>query len=147
MCLTCGDGGRSKSQPRRGGSLRGVGSDYLTCGCPVEAGLLELWVSKVAAQEPTIPNRGAVGSGGLAKGDFAFNPITLRIIGAAITEASGLTTQTMFAPKVARLKTTINWAVSELNELHTFDGTGKDKERNRKVITAFLDIIKGIDEA
>jgi hypothetical protein len=102
-------------------------------------------MSKIAAQEPRIPSRGAIGSAGYVKGDFAFNPATLGIVSAAITEASGLTPHTMFTPKISHLKTTIRWALNELNDLRTFEGTGKEKERDCKVVAAFLNVLGGIE--
>jgi hypothetical protein len=46
--------------------------------------------------------------------DFFFNPVSLRVVGAAIREASGLTPQTMFQPERERLETTIMWALERL---------------------------------
>jgi hypothetical protein len=115
-CITCSEGSRAKSKSTKGSALRGFGPGYLHCECPVETGLIELWISKISAQNPDIPKRGDDNDDGkeFTKADFAFNPVTLRIVSSAIEEASGLTTQTMFAPKLERLKTTVRWAFEEL---------------------------------
>jgi hypothetical protein len=100
----------------KGSALRGFGPGYLDCKCPIETALVELWISKISTQNPDVPKRGDESNNGkeFAKADFAFNPVTLRIVASAIEEASGLTTQTMFAPKLQRLKTTVRWAFKEL---------------------------------
>jgi hypothetical protein len=119
--------------------LRGVGQYYLDCKCPIETALLELWISKISANYPDMPNRTDSGAGKKFKpGEFALNPVTLSIIGAAIHDASGLTTETMFAPKVQRIKTTIEWAIEELG---SFDAFEEIPAEDKKVISAFTRVI------
>lgn len=66
----------------------GVGPDYLHCECLVESGLVELWISKISAQNPDVPKRGDGDGKEFTKADFAFNPVTLCIFSSAIEEAS-----------------------------------------------------------
>jgi hypothetical protein len=66
---------------------------------------------KVTACDPQVPARD---NPDIPPSDFALNPVSLCLIGAAIKAASGLTTEDLFASRRNRLETTILWAMDEM---------------------------------
>jgi hypothetical protein len=66
---------------------------------------------KVTADDPQVPARD---DANIPPSDFALNPVSLRLIGAAIKAASGLRTVDLFDSHRDRLETTILWAMNEL---------------------------------
>jgi hypothetical protein len=66
---------------------------------------------KATAGDPQVP---AHDDANIPPSDFALNPVSLRLIGAAIKAASGLTTEDLFDSRRDRLETTVRWALDEM---------------------------------
>lgn len=127
-CLTCHSGGRGKSAPKKGGSLRGdpnQSNNFLDCGCPENAALLELWLAKATAGLSGVPERPPAGSKStegsadlkVTKADFAMNPVLLEIIAAAIELLTGLQVDDLFTRPQVRLENTVRYALEELAQM------------------------------
>jgi hypothetical protein len=136
-CLSCYKGGNGASARKRGDALKGEpGPLFLSCQCPIDTSLTELWMVKVTGDNPHVPKFDDEDLA-TAPADFSFNPVNLRIVQGAITASSGLTTQTMFQTKTNRLITTIQWALNEL-------GTGYTDHVDKDAIGRFADGFAGI---
>ncbi|KAF8326284.1 hypothetical protein F5887DRAFT_925386 [Amanita rubescens] len=109
-CLSCKDGPRGKKKGKKDDP------EYLTgCGCPVRTAALELWLTKVNAQNPAIPMREA--EDGKIKRENAFNPTTLEFIEGGILAASGHTVDSLLQSEIGRLEHTANWAMDRMANL------------------------------
>jgi len=92
--------------------LRGTGPGFLNkCGCPVDMATTEFWMYKVTADDSKVPRRD---SEDIQSSDFALNPVSLRLIGAAIEAASGLTFEKLLTSRRKRLEATMCWALKEM---------------------------------
>jgi hypothetical protein len=124
-CLSCDSGARGKSMSTKGQALRGDGAGFLNkCRCPIDTAATEFWMYKVTAGDPRVPERD---DQDITPSDFALNPVSLRLIGAAIEAASGLTTERLFDVRRDRLENTIHWAMKEI-----YKGS-LDKEQKHKI--------------
>jgi hypothetical protein len=112
---------------------------WIPLGCVVKCKDL-----KISAQNLDVLKHGDENSNRkeFTKADFAFNPVTLCIVGSAIKEASGLTTQTIFAPKLQHLKTTLRWAFGELKEMALQDSDACDLEMAAGAFEAAVDAME-----
>ena len=150
-CLTCHNGGRGQSAPKKAESLRGhpdKNQNFLDCRCPVETALLELWMAKVTARRGDIPERpveketttkkastsalktsssktssskASSSKDGLTNADFATNPALLRVFQSAINEVSGLTLEELFVPPEQRWIIAIRHLIGRLRTIEDFD--------------------------
>ena len=66
---------------------------------------------KVTAGDPNIPKRD---DSAFSSTDFALNPVSLRLISAAIKAACSLTTEKLFVSRRDRLEATISWAMKQM---------------------------------
>jgi len=122
-CISCEFGGRGKSASTKGAALRAKGPGFLSkCECPIDTALTEFWMVKVTGNNPAVPKR----DGPHPLSDFALNPVSLRMIGEAIYEASGLNTDSMFQPAHLRRTHTIQWCFDQMIQDED-DGTRKRK--------------------
>jgi hypothetical protein len=94
------------------------GPEFLDCGCPVDTALLELWMTKVTAQNDSVPRRT---DKGMTPARMAFTPDNLRMVEGAIMAASGLTVSQLLQPEEKRLILTIGWAMEQLGKVYADD--------------------------
>jgi hypothetical protein len=103
--------------------------------------MTEFWMYKVTADDPQVPARD---DHSIPPSDFALNPVSLRLIGAAIKAASGLSTEDLFDSRRDRLETTILWAMNEMiSDSFTEEQSNKVKimkGRFVKTMTALRDL-------
>jgi hypothetical protein len=122
----------------KGQSLRGDGHGFLNkCRCPIDTALTEFWMYKITSGNPDVPQRTEEA---FSTSDFALNPVSLRVVRAAIEAASGLNPDTMFQSTHDRLKTTILWALDNLIE--DYD-PGVQSAKIKKVKSYFEKVMEG----
>jgi hypothetical protein len=94
------------------------GADFLDCGCPIDTALLELWMTKVTAQDDSIPR---CTDEGMTPAQMAFTPDNLCMVEGAITAVSGLTVSQLLQPEEKWLILTIGWAMEQLGKVYADD--------------------------
>jgi hypothetical protein len=91
------------------------GPDFLSCGCSVDSAILELWMTKVTANDINVPKRT---DEGMTPARMAFSPDNLQMVESAILAASGLTPAQLLQTEEKRLDFTIRWAMGRLGQLY-----------------------------
>jgi hypothetical protein len=102
---------------------------------------------KITAEDPEVPPRPEPKKDKDAEfplSDFMLNPVALRFIGAAIKEASGLTTENaMFADQAKRVEYTLMWALEQLSSLEEQEHPGRGLWA--KLWRSALKVVKEVD--
>ncbi|KAJ7259043.1 hypothetical protein C8J57DRAFT_1720645 [Mycena rebaudengoi] len=111
-CYSCSVAGpRGQAMDRRPAPTSG---EYLrTCKCPLRGAALELWLTKITAKDPSIPQLTHDGM----RSDLYLNPNVLKFIAGGIAAASGHKVETLLQPEVSRLKHTVFWALKRLHQI------------------------------
>ncbi|KAJ7645105.1 hypothetical protein DFH06DRAFT_1301127 [Mycena polygramma] len=88
---------------------------YLSqCKCPLRGAALELWMIKMTANDPRVPQRGGEDADAVKNRRLALNSDVLKLIAGAIQTASGHEIETLLQPAANRLEYTAHWALKEL---------------------------------
>jgi hypothetical protein len=103
---------------------------------------MEFWMFKVTADDPNVPKRD---DPEISSTDFALNPVSLRLIGAAIKAASGLTPENLFVSRRDRLEATVSWAMNQMVD-EVSDEQGKKVKRLIKSFEKTMKEVEQLDE-
>ena len=140
-CLSCEGGGRGQSMSTKGQALHGDGPEFLNkCRCPIDTVATEFWMYKATANDPQVPLRN---DPNIPASDFALNPVSLRLIGAAIRAAAGLETEDLFTLRRTRLETTARWALNEMVEECVED---EQKVKVRRMVDRFEQVMDDVHQ-
>ena len=97
---------------------------------------------KVTAGDPNIPKRD---DPAISSTDFALNPVSLRLIRAAIEAACGLTTEQLFLARRDRLEATISWAMNQMVD-EVSDEQGRKIKRMIRSFEKTMDEVEQLEE-